>query len=71
MNPERDGDRVAARSTVHDLDFLSHYDTARARLEAAQAGLAAGVLDSGWNRDFVILAAIQLIDAALADLAVA
>jgi hypothetical protein len=44
--------------------------TAVARLEAAQAGLCAGVLDPHWDPEFTVEAAIVLIDAAIHDLAV-
>ena len=59
-----------AATQVSPTSSTDHQRTARARLEAAQVGLCAGVLDPQWDPDFVIRAAIRLIDAALRDLVV-
>jgi hypothetical protein len=50
---------------------IDHHLTARARLEAAESGLVAHLLNpSEWPAEDVIQAAIVLVDAALKDLAV-
>ena len=66
-DPGRDGDRVATRSAVQNLDLLSRKTTALARLEAALRGLAA-ILIYGWDTESSVLAAITLIYNAINDL---
>ncbi len=66
----RNGPQGAAPQ-ISSPNSIDRKATALARLEAAQTGLAAGILDPSWDSEFTVEAAIRLIDAALHDLAVA